>query len=118
MALIADHRFYADSNYGGSSVKTVQQLVIETQQFANTVYSQTNINGHVVSLAIAKIVIYTSQNSVGNPFAVDVTTAGAFLSQLMTGCYNDVCLAHGFTAITFDGGILGLANVGTTCRLC
>eukprot|EP00038_Savillea_parva_P006160 m.162062 g.162062 ORF g.162062 m.162062 type:complete len:1018 (+) comp12140_c0_seq1:496-3549(+) len=118
MRLIADHRYF--QSVGGSSVLGTQNRLIDTLEAANLIFKAANFQiGGTVQLAIRKMTIFTtagaSSTGESNPHAVDTTASSTFLDQLSSQNQGQYCLAHSFTHQDFDGGVLGLAFVGTIC---
>eukprot|EP00051_Salpingoeca_urceolata_P016028 m.210977 g.210977 ORF g.210977 m.210977 type:complete len:1408 (+) comp18570_c2_seq2:346-4569(+) len=118
LALIADHRFFASSQGQSSAVTTANALVAYLED-VNRIYKFTDWDGvgTGIQLAVAQLTVYDSAVASGNPFPDSGSSdSSAFLDQLSAVDWSDFCLAHAFTTLDFDSGVLGLAYVGTICR--
>ena len=118
MRLIADHRFF--SAIGGGSVLTTTNRLVDILESANQVFKAANFEiGGTVQLAIRKMTIFntTGPSATGetNIFATATTSSSTYLEQLSSINHGQYCLAHAFTYQDFQGGVLGLAYVGTIC---
>eukprot|EP00050_Salpingoeca_kvevrii_P019313 m.84640 g.84640 ORF g.84640 m.84640 type:complete len:985 (-) comp8355_c0_seq1:59-3013(-) len=119
MALVADHRFFAANS---NSFAATSSAMIAQLEETNRIFKFTDFDdgvGQGIQLAVRRIVVYESAGASGNPFPdpPSSTASSVFLENLGSLIWSDVCLAHGFTTIDFDGGVLGLAFVGTICNV-
>ncbi|XP_037079638.1 ADAM 17-like protease [Pollicipes pollicipes] len=127
LLLVADYRFYKDM--GGSSTKTTINYLISLIDRVDKIYRETvwadRAGDHGLSamgFVIKKILVHNAHTPV---------TRGQEHYNMDTGSWDvrhllevfsrepsheDFCLAHLFTDIRFDGGILGLAYVGSPRR--
>ena len=118
VSFYADHRYFGSSQ-GGSSVVTTINNVISYVEQVTRIYKFSNFAnvGQGIQIGIKRIVVFTASNSVGNFFTASTGQSSYFLDQLSAGQFSDSCLAHGLTNQQFANGVLGLANVGTICRV-
>eukprot|EP00050_Salpingoeca_kvevrii_P003604 m.228838 g.228838 ORF g.228838 m.228838 type:complete len:1124 (+) comp10856_c0_seq29:1917-5288(+) len=118
--LIADHRFFASTSYGGSSTTATANLLIGYLEDANRIFKFTSfINPGIgddyigINFAIRYITVWTAanavENGVTNPFAQATSDYSVFLGQVGNMDLSDVCLGHAFTHQDFNDGVLGLA---------
>ena len=127
LLLVADYRFYKEM--GGSNSKTTVNYLISLidrvhKIYEDTVWRDTLESGGFSNMGfiIKKIVVHrkptqTRENEVHyNMFrsSWDVRNLLEVFSREYT--HKDFCLAHLFTDIKFEGGILGLAYVGSPRR--
>jgi disintegrin and metalloproteinase domain-containing protein 17 len=121
--LYSDHRFYSDSAFGQSNVSTTTSAMIEQLSFAAAIYASTNFDlrtgvdfvGFSPVHALAAVTVFTTPTATGNPWETISTSSTDFLNQAKKLPNMARCLNAGFTAISFDGGVLGLAPVGVAC---
>jgi len=115
MALVSDHRFYADFN----SVPATQNEMVKILEDASLIYKYTTFTSNIgigIQLLTRQLLVYQTAGASGNPYVTAQTSSSEFLKQLKGNVMASasVCLKHAFTAQTFDSGVLGLAYVGTT----
>eukprot|EP00052_Salpingoeca_macrocollata_P026997 m.254081 g.254081 ORF g.254081 m.254081 type:complete len:904 (+) comp22680_c1_seq1:11-2722(+) len=119
VTLTADHHFFGRSDLG--SEQAVRDTLIAHLSAVNSIYISkdfTNV-GVGIQFALFQIIIYPSASTPLNPWATfSSTAAGDYLDIFSRGKpgvnnWNEVCLAHAFTHIDFDSGVLGLAWVGS-----
>jgi len=127
LLLVADYRFYKEM--GGSNSKTTVNYLISLidrvhKIYEDTVWRDTMDSGGFSGMGfiIKKIVVHRKPTTVRegevhyNMFrsSWDVRNLLEVFSREYT--HKDFCLAHLFTDIKFEGGILGLAYVGSPRR--
>ena len=127
LLLVADYRFYKEM--GGSNSKTTVNYLISlidrvNKIYEDTVWKDTADSGGFSGMGfiIKKIVVHRNPTKVRkgeahyNMFrsSWDVRNLLEVFSREYT--HKDFCLAHLFTDIQFEGGILGLAYVGSPRR--
>jgi len=127
LLLVADYRFY--NEMGGGSSKTTVNYLISLIDRVHKIYEDTvwrdSVNGQGFSgmgFIIKKIVVHKKPTEVREGevhYNMDRTTWDVrnlleVFSREFT--HKDFCLAHLFTDIKFEGGILGLAYVGSPRR--
>ena len=127
LLLVADYRFYKEM--GGGSSKTTVNYLISLIDRVHKIYEDTiwrdSPNGQGFSgmgFIIKKIVVHKKPTEVREGevhynmerTTWDVRNLLEVFSREFT--HKDFCLAHLFTDIKFEGGILGLAYVGSPRR--
>jgi len=127
LLLVADYRFY--NEMGGGNSKTTVNYLISLIDRVHKIYEDTiwrdSTNGQGFSgmgFIIKKIVVHKKPTDVREGevhYNMDRTTWDVrnlleVFSREFT--HKDFCLAHLFTDIKFEGGILGLAYVGSPRR--
>jgi len=127
LLLVADYRFYKEM--GGSNSKTTVNYLISLidrvhKIYEDTIWRDTMDSGGFAGMGfiIKKIVVHRKSTPVRegevhyNMFrsSWDVRNLLEVFSREYT--HKDFCLAHLFTDIKFEGGILGLAYVGSPRR--
>lgn len=127
LLLVADYRFY--NEMGGGSSKTTVNYLISLIDRVHKIYEDTiwrdSPNGQGFSgmgFIIKKIVVHKKPTEVRegevhynmDRATWDVRNLLEVFSREFT--HKDFCLAHLFTDIKFEGGILGLAYVGSPRR--
>ncbi|KZS20319.1 ADAM 17 Protease [Daphnia magna] len=131
LLLVADYRFFREM--GGGSTKTTINYLISLVDRVHALYAATiwrdgnenEIDSPVLSglgFVIKKIVVHTEATRVRESElhynmekpTWDVRTLLEVFSREYS--HKDYCLAHLFTDIKFEGGILGLAYVGSPRR--
>ncbi|XP_018374594.1 PREDICTED: ADAM 17-like protease isoform X3 [Trachymyrmex cornetzi] len=127
LLLVADYRFYQEM--GASSTKTTINYLISLIDRVHKIYNDTLWQEHQeedgfkgMGFVIKKIVVHseptrvrggeTHYNMVREKW--DVRTLLEVFSREYS--HKDFCLAHLFTDLKFEGGILGLAYVGSPRR--
>lgn len=127
LLLVADYRFYQEM--GASSTKTTINYLISLIDRVHKIYNDTLWMEHKeedgfkgMGFVIKKIVVHseptrmrggeTHYNMVREKW--DVRTLLEVFSREYS--HKDFCLAHLFTDLKFEGGILGLAYVGSPRR--
>ncbi|XP_011500882.1 PREDICTED: ADAM 17-like protease [Ceratosolen solmsi marchali] len=127
LLLVADYRFYQEM--GASSTKTTINYLISLIDRVHKIYNDTLWQDHKeqdgfkgMGFVIKKIVVHseptrvrggdTHYNMVREKW--DVRTLLEVFSREYS--HKDFCLAHLFTDLKFEGGILGLAYVGSPRR--
>ncbi|XP_050314434.1 ADAM 17-like protease isoform X2 [Anthonomus grandis grandis] len=126
LLLVADYRFFQEM--GGSNTKTTINYLISLIDRVHKIYNDTNwqerqeIDGFKgMGFVIKKIVVHNEPTRPKteahyNMFRDkwDVRNLLEVFSREFT--HKDFCLAHLFTDLKFEGGILGLAYVGSPRR--
>ncbi|CAG7823334.1 unnamed protein product [Allacma fusca] len=127
LLLVADYRFYREM--GGSSNKSTINYLISLIDRVTKIYEETQwrdksdeVGFDGMGFVIKKIVVHSepTQTQHGEMHynmhmdKWDVRTLLEVFSREYT--HKDFCLAHLFTDIKFEGGILGLAYVGSPRR--
>ena len=121
LMLVADYRFYREM--GASSVKTTVSYLISLIDRVHRMYEETDFDGYTgMGFSIKKILVHTGPTP---------TQAGALHYNMFRTSWDvrqllevfsrepghaDFCLAHLFTDTKFEGGVLGLAYVGSHRR--
>ena len=110
--LVADHVFYEHTG-GRSQTITMAEMAYMTQQ-ANLVFRSTDFNGDGtgdnIGFYIKKFTIYT-QPSHKMAYTYDVAD---YLESFAEYDFEDFCLASVFTSRDFEGGVVGLAWLGSS----
>ncbi|CAH0559389.1 unnamed protein product [Brassicogethes aeneus] len=127
LLLVADYRFYQEM--GGSNTKTTINYLISLIDRVHKIYNDTiwhdrqEIDGFQgMGFVIKKIVVHNEYTRIKSGEAHynmvrdkwDVRNLLEVFSREYT--HKDFCLAHLFTDLKFEGGILGLAYVGSPRR--
>ncbi|KAK2708701.1 ADAM 17-like protease [Artemia franciscana] len=129
LLLVADYRFQREMG-GGSSKNTINYLISLVDR-VHSIYAETVFRDHPdqtdgaitgMGFVIKKIIVHSEPNRVRDGelhynmerSSWDVRTLLEVFSREYG--HKDYCLAHLFTDIKFDGGILGLAYVGSPRR--
>ena len=121
LMLVADYRFFKEM--GGSSTKTTVSYLISLIDRVHRMYEETDFDGFTgMGFSIKKILVHTSPT----PVKAGILHYNMFRStwdvrQLLEVFsrepgHRDYCLAHLFTDTKFEGGVLGLAYVGSHRR--
>ncbi|XP_057687379.1 disintegrin and metalloproteinase domain-containing protein 10 [Corythoichthys intestinalis] len=106
----ADHFFY---NYYGSREAVIAQISSHVQA-VNAIYQITNFNGiRNIGFMVKRIIINSTNTQRDNPFRFANIGVEKFLELNSEQNHDDYCLAYLFTDRDFDGGVLGLAWVGS-----
>ncbi|XP_068218775.1 ADAM 17-like protease [Palaemon carinicauda] len=127
LLLVADYRFFREM--GGSNYKTTVNYLISLidrvdKIYENTVWKDTVENGGFsgMGFVIKKILVHQEWHLVQtNQVHYNMEKASWDVRNLLEVfsreySHKDYCLAHLFTDIKFEGGILGLAYVGSPRR--
>ncbi|XP_064090415.1 ADAM 17-like protease isoform X1 [Macrobrachium nipponense] len=127
LLLVADYRFFREM--GGSNYKTTVNYLISLidrvdKIYENTVWKDTSDNSGFsgMGFVIKKILVHQEWNQVNtNHVHYNMEKASWDVRNLLEVfsreySHKDYCLAHLFTDIKFEGGILGLAYVGSPRR--
>ncbi|PNF41049.1 ADAM 17-like protease [Cryptotermes secundus] len=127
LLLVADYRFYQEM--GGSNTKTTINYLISLIDRVHKIYNDTTWQDRQeqdgfkgMGFVIKKIVVHNEATKVRGGEAHynmvrekwDVRTLLEVFSREYS--HKDFCLAHLFTDLKFEGGILGLAYVGSPRR--
>nr|CAD7261925.1 unnamed protein product [Timema shepardi] len=127
LLLVADYRFYQEM--GGSNTKTTINYLISLIDRVHKIYNDTTWQDRVeqdgfkgMGFVIKKIVVHSEPTRVRGGEAHynmvrekwDVRNLLEVFSREYS--HKDFCLAHLFTDLKFEGGILGLAYVGSPRR--
>jgi len=127
LLLVADYRFYREM--GGSSNKSTINYLISLIDRVTKIYEETQwrdkadeVGFDGMGFVIKKIVVHSEPTMTQHGEMHynmhmdkwDVRTLLEVFSREYT--HKDFCLAHLFTDIKFEGGILGLAYVGSPRR--
>ncbi|CAH1120933.1 unnamed protein product [Ceutorhynchus assimilis] len=127
LLLVADYRFFQEM--GGSNTKTTINYLISLIDRVHKIYNDTiwqdrqEVDGFKgMGFVIKKIVVHSEPTRIKSPEAHynmfrekwDVRNLLEVFSREFT--HKDFCLAHLFTDLKFEGGILGLAYVGSPRR--
>ncbi|XP_047114884.1 ADAM 17-like protease [Schistocerca piceifrons] len=127
LLLVADYRFYQEM--GGSNTKTTINYLISLIDRVHKIYNDTtwhdrqeNDGFKGMGFVIKKIVVHSEPTRVRGGEAHynmvrekwDVRNLLEVFSREYS--HKDFCLAHLFTDLKFEGGILGLAYVGSPRR--
>lgn len=127
LLLVADYRFYQEM--GGSNTKTTINYLISLIDRVHKIYNDTTWQDRQeqdgfkgMGFVIKKIVVHSEPNRVRGGEAHynmvrekwDVRNLLEVFSREYS--HKDFCLAHLFTDLKFEGGILGLAYVGSPRR--
>ncbi|XP_014283279.1 ADAM 17-like protease isoform X2 [Halyomorpha halys] len=127
LLLVADYRFYQEM--GGSNTKTTINYLISLIDRVHKIYNDTTWQDRAESegfkgmgFVIKKIVVHSEPTRVRGGEAHynmirdkwDVRNLLEVFSREYS--HKDFCLAHLFTDLKFEGGILGLAYVGSPRR--
>ena len=121
LMLVADYRFFKEM--GGSSTKTTVSYLISLIDRVHRMYEETDFDGYTgMGFTIKKILVHTSPTPT-QPGALhyNMFRSSWDVRQLLEVFsrepgHADFCLAHLFTDTKFDGGVLGLAYVGSHRR--
>ncbi|RXG66816.1 ADAM 17-like protease [Armadillidium vulgare] len=127
LLLVADYRFFREM--GGSNYKTTVNYLISLidrvdKIYENTVWRDASDNGGFsgMGFVIKKILVHqkwtpVASNQVHYNMERDSWDVRNLLEVFSREySHKDYCLAHLFTDIKFEGGILGLAYVGSPRR--
>ncbi|XP_018575504.1 ADAM 17-like protease isoform X2 [Anoplophora glabripennis] len=127
LLLVADYRFFQEM--GGSNTKTTINYLISLIDRVHKIYNDTiwqdrqEVDGFKgMGFVIKKIVVHSDPTRIKSGEAHynmirekwDVRNLLEVFSREYT--HKDFCLAHLFTDLKFEGGILGLAYVGSPRR--
>ncbi|KAF7271546.1 ADAM 17-like protease Tace isoform X2 [Rhynchophorus ferrugineus] len=127
LLLVADYRFFQEM--GGSNTKTTINYLISLIDRVHKIYNDTiwqdrqEVDGFKgMGFVIKKIVVHNEPTRIKvqeahynmNRENWDVRNLLEVFSREFT--HKDFCLAHLFTDLKFEGGILGLAYVGSPRR--
>ncbi|XP_023017530.1 ADAM 17-like protease Tace isoform X2 [Leptinotarsa decemlineata] len=127
LLLVADYRFFQEM--GGSNTKTTINYLISLIDRVHKIYNDTSwqdrqeVDGFKgMGFVIKKIVVHSDPTRIKSGEAHynmirekwDVRNLLEVFSREYT--HKDFCLAHLFTDLKFEGGILGLAYVGSPRR--
>ena len=113
MAMISDYLFF--SNDGGSNLITTQNILISYLDTVSSIYSRTSFDFGVGSGISVALKFLEVEDVLAQDFynGASTTSANDFLNHHTARNWRSYCLAHVFTRRDFDGGVLGLAWVGT-----
>ncbi|KAK7066719.1 Disintegrin and metalloproteinase domain-containing protein 17, partial [Halocaridina rubra] len=127
LLLVADYRFFREM--GGSNYKTTVNYLISLidrvdKIYENTVWRDNSDNGGFsgMGFVIKKILVHQEWSPVQtNQVHYNMERNSWDVRNLLEVfsreySHKDYCLAHLFTDIKFEGGILGLAYVGSPRR--
>eukprot|EP00118_Oscarella_pearsei_P028417 m.2096 g.2096 ORF g.2096 m.2096 type:complete len:800 (+) comp8278_c0_seq1:27-2426(+) len=109
--LAADHLFYEDVA-GSSEADAVSEMTIHLND-ADDIYRKTDFLGERVSLAIARVTVFTDPNQAGYKFGSSAIKVADFLDLWSQENQDAYCLAMMFTYRDFAKGVLGLAWIGS-----
>ena len=122
LMLVADYRFFKEM--GGSSTKATVNYLISLvdrvhKMYEETTWSDTKGQFSGMGFSIKKILVHKSPTPVkAGSLHYNMYRTSWDVRQLLEvfsreSVHRDYCLAHLFTDTMFDGGILGLAYVGS-----
>ncbi|XP_069997817.1 ADAM 17-like protease isoform X2 [Penaeus vannamei] len=127
LLLVADYRFFREM--GGSNYKTTVNYLINLIDRVDKIYENTVWRDGVdtadfsgMGFVIKKILVHQEWSPVGsNQVHYNMERSSWDVRNLLEVfsreySHKDYCLAHLFTDIKFEGGILGLAYVGSPRR--
>ncbi|ROT82229.1 ADAM 17-like protease [Penaeus vannamei] len=127
LLLVADYRFFREM--GGSNYKTTVNYLINLIDRVDKIYENTVWKDGVdtadfsgMGFVIKKILVHQEWSPVGsNQVHYNMERSSWDVRNLLEVfsreySHKDYCLAHLFTDIKFEGGILGLAYVGSPRR--
>ncbi|XP_042862957.1 ADAM 17-like protease isoform X2 [Penaeus japonicus] len=127
LLLVADYRFFKEM--GGSNYKTTVNYLINLIDRVDKIYENTVWRDGVdtadfsgMGFVIKKILVHQEWSPVGsNQVHYNMERTSWDVRNLLEVfsreySHKDYCLAHLFTDIKFEGGILGLAYVGSPRR--